>query len=79
MSILEHIGELRSRLLKSCVALVVATTVAFAFLYEPVIQFLLRSYCALPASGTLGRPRRWAAQDAGAHPTGLPARGGRRS
>ena len=54
MSILEHIGELRSRLLKSCVALVVATTVAFAFLYEPVIQFLLRSYCALPASVRIG-------------------------
>jgi sec-independent protein translocase protein TatC len=50
MSILEHIGELRSRLLKSCVALVVATTVAFVLLYEPVMQFLLRSYCALPAS-----------------------------
>jgi sec-independent protein translocase protein TatC len=49
MSILEHIGELRSRLVKSCVALVVATTVAFAVLYDPVIQFLLRSYCELPA------------------------------
>ena len=54
MSILEHIGELRSRLLKSCIALVVATTVAFAFLYEPVIQFLLRSYCSLPASVRIG-------------------------
>ena len=49
MSILEHIGELRSRLVKSCAALVVATTVAFAFLYDPVIRFLLRSYCELPA------------------------------
>ena len=49
MSILEHIGELRSRLVKSCAALVVATAVAFAVLYDPVIQFLLRSYCALPA------------------------------
>jgi sec-independent protein translocase protein TatC len=54
MSILEHIGELRSRLLKSCVALVVATAVAFAFLYEPVIRFLLRSYCALPANVRIG-------------------------
>jgi sec-independent protein translocase protein TatC len=54
MSILEHIGELRGRLLKSCAALVVATLVAFAFLYEPVIQFLLRSYCALPASVRIG-------------------------
>ena len=49
MSILEHIAELRSRLVKSCLALVVTTTVAFAFLYDPVIQFLLRSYCQLPA------------------------------
>jgi sec-independent protein translocase protein TatC len=49
MSILEHIAELRGRLVKSCVALVVTTTVAFAFLYDPVIQFLLRSYCELPA------------------------------
>jgi sec-independent protein translocase protein TatC len=54
MSILEHIGELRGRLLKSCAALVVATTVAFAVLYEPAIQFLLRSYCALPASVRIG-------------------------
>ncbi|HET9292403.1 MAG TPA: hypothetical protein VFQ49_15110, partial [Actinomycetes bacterium] len=29
MSILEHIGELRNRLAKSCAALVVATLVAF--------------------------------------------------
>jgi sec-independent protein translocase protein TatC len=50
MSILEHIGELRNRLAKSCVALVVATVAAFAVLYEPVMQFLLRSYCDLPAS-----------------------------
>jgi sec-independent protein translocase protein TatC len=49
MSILEHIGELRSRLVKSCAALVVTTAVAFAVLYDPVIRFLLRSYCALPA------------------------------
>jgi sec-independent protein translocase protein TatC len=54
MSILEHIGELRSRLLKSCVALLVATVAAFALLYEPVIDFLLRSYCALPASARIG-------------------------
>jgi sec-independent protein translocase protein TatC len=49
MSILEHIAELRSRLVKSCVALVVTTTLAFSVLYDPVIRFLLRSYCQLPA------------------------------
>src|SRR4030095_9456813 len=54
MSILDHIGELRSRLVKSCVALVVTTTVAFAFLYNPVLDFVLRSYCALPASVRIG-------------------------
>ena len=54
MSILEHIGELRSRLVKSCVALVVTTTVAFAFLYNPVLDFVLRSYCALPTSVRIG-------------------------
>jgi sec-independent protein translocase protein TatC len=54
MSILEHIGELRNRLAKSCVALVVATLVAFSLLYEPVIDFLLRSYCALPATARIG-------------------------
>jgi sec-independent protein translocase protein TatC len=54
MSILEHVGELRSRLLKSCVALVVATLVAFALLYEPVIDFLLRSYCAIPPEARIG-------------------------
>ena len=48
MSILEHIGELRSRLVKSCAALVVATIVAFWLLYDPVLSFLLRSYCQLP-------------------------------
>ena len=54
MSILEHIGELRGRLVKSCAALVVATVVAFFFLYEPVLDFVLRSYCQLPASVRIG-------------------------
>jgi sec-independent protein translocase protein TatC len=50
MSILEHVGELRNRLAKSCAALVVGTLVAFSVLYNPVMEFLLRSYCDLPAS-----------------------------
>ena len=54
MSILEHISELRSRLVKSCVALVVTTTLAFSVLYDPVIRFLLRSYCQLPPSSRIG-------------------------
>jgi sec-independent protein translocase protein TatC len=54
MSILEHIGELRNRLAKSCAALVVTTLVAFFLLYEPVLDFVLRSYCDLPASVRIG-------------------------
>jgi sec-independent protein translocase protein TatC len=54
MSILEHIGELRNRLAKSCAALVIATLVAFAVLYEPVLDFVLHSYCQLPASRRVG-------------------------
>ena len=62
MSILEHIGELRNRLAKSCAALVVATLVAFSLLYEPVIDFLLRSYCACrPPPGSAASPRTAAA------------------
>jgi sec-independent protein translocase protein TatC len=54
MSILEHVGELRSRLAKSCAALVVATLVAFSVLYDPVLEFVLRSYCSLPESVRIG-------------------------
>jgi sec-independent protein translocase protein TatC len=54
MSILEHIGELRNRLAKSCAALVITTVVAFAVLYEPVLDFVLRSYCQLPANVRIG-------------------------
>jgi sec-independent protein translocase protein TatC len=54
MSILEHIGELRTRLAKSCAARVVTTVVAFAVLYDPVLDFVLRSYCSLPASVRIG-------------------------
>ena len=54
MSILEHIGELRNRLAKSCAALVITTVVAFAVLYEPVLDFVLHSYCQLPASRRVG-------------------------
>jgi len=54
MSILEHVGELRNRLAKSCAALVVTTLVGFFLLYEPVLDFVLRSYCDLPASVRIG-------------------------
>jgi sec-independent protein translocase protein TatC len=54
MSILEHIGELRNRLAKSCAALVVGTLVAFSVLYDPVLDFVLKSYCSLPESVRIG-------------------------
>src|SRR4029434_8461328 len=62
MSILEHIGELRNRLAKSCAALVVGTLVAFSVLYDPVLDFVLKSYCSLPESvriGTQGAEGGW--------------------
>jgi Sec-independent protein secretion pathway component TatC len=49
MSILEHIGELRSRLVKCAVASVVTTAVAFTPGLRPVLSFVTRSYCDLPA------------------------------
>jgi len=64
MSLLEHIAELRDRLVRCGVALAVATTVSFALLYEPLLHFLTKSYCDLPASyrsGTFGGSCRLAA------------------
>ena len=61
MSILEHVGELRNRLAKSCAALVVTTVVAFSVLYDPVLEFVLRSYCSLPESVRIGTRARAAA------------------
>src|SRR4030095_6371372 len=47
-------GERRSRLAKSCAALVVGPLVAFSVLYDPVLEFVLRSYCSLPESVRIG-------------------------
>jgi sec-independent protein translocase protein TatC len=49
MTLLEHIAELRDRLLRSVLVLLVTTTVAFAVLYEPVLRFVTKSYCDIPA------------------------------
>jgi sec-independent protein translocase protein TatC len=45
MPILEHLAELRSRLVKSMLALVAATTVAWFVLYEPAVRVVTRLYC----------------------------------
>src|SRR5262245_31260490 len=49
MSILEHIAELRDRLVRACIALAITTTLAFTWLYEPLLRFVTHSYCSIPA------------------------------
>jgi sec-independent protein translocase protein TatC len=45
MPILEHLAELRSRLIKSMLALVVATTAAWFLLYNRALALVTRLYC----------------------------------
>lgn len=45
MSIIEHLTELRTRLIISAVAVAVGAVVAFAF-YDQILDFLLDPYCA---------------------------------
>src|SRR6266536_3388078 len=50
MTILEHLTELRDRLLRCVLALfIITTTVAFVVVYEPVLRFVTKSYCTIPA------------------------------
>jgi sec-independent protein translocase protein TatC len=48
MSILEHIAELRDRLVRSVVGLLVATIGTFVWLYNPLLHFVTRAYCHIP-------------------------------
>ena len=48
MTLVEHLTELRARLVKSAIAFVAVTIVAFVF-FEPILGFLQRPYCELPA------------------------------
>ena len=48
MTVIEHLDELRSRLIKSVVAFVVISVAAF-FFFEPILKFLLEPLCELPA------------------------------
>lgn len=48
MTLVEHLVELRARMVKSAVALVIATVAAFVY-FEPILEFLQRPYCELPA------------------------------
>lgn len=47
MTLAEHLAELRSRLLRIVLALLAGTAVGLA-LYERILDFLVRPYCALP-------------------------------
>jgi sec-independent protein translocase protein TatC len=48
MSMLDHLTELRQRLIYSLVAFLLLSVVAFVF-FEPISDFLLRPLCRLPA------------------------------
>lgn len=48
MTLVEHLTELRSRLVKCSLAIVAATIVAYVF-WEPIFEFLKEPYCSLPA------------------------------
>jgi sec-independent protein translocase protein TatC len=47
MTILEHVAELRDRLVKSSVALIVATLISAFVLYDQTFRFITRSYCEI--------------------------------
>lgn len=47
MSVVEHLRELRGRLVVSLLAFVVISAIAFAF-YPPMLRFLLRPLCSVP-------------------------------
>jgi sec-independent protein translocase protein TatC len=49
MTLGEHLGELRRRVIICVIAFVVAATVA-VFAYEPILHFLLRPLCSVDAS-----------------------------
>lgn len=47
MSMMEHLGELRDRLIVSAIAFLVFSVIAF-FLYDPILAFFKRPLCAVP-------------------------------
>jgi sec-independent protein translocase protein TatC len=47
MSVMEHLDELRSRIIKALVAFVVISVIAFIF-YDALLEILVRPYCGLP-------------------------------
>lgn len=49
MPLVEHLRELRNRLIKAVLIVAVGTIVAW-FFYNQILDFLIRPYCALPAN-----------------------------
>src|SRR4030095_4619867 len=47
MTILEHVAELRDRLVKSSVALIVGTLISAFLLYDQKFRSIPRSYCEI--------------------------------
>lgn len=47
MTLMQHLYELRTRLFKAAIALVIAGVLAFVF-FQPIFGFLIHPYCSLP-------------------------------
>ena len=54
MTLMEHIRELRNRLIKAILAVVVGTAVGFAF-FDPIWNFLKQPYCRLPQAHQINK------------------------
>ncbi len=48
MSLVDHLFELRGRVVKSLLAIAVAFAVIFFFAYDPIFDIVLKPYCDLP-------------------------------
>ncbi len=49
MTLFEHLTELRTRLFKASLSLVIAFSLMVSVLYDPIFRILTRPYCNLPA------------------------------
>lgn len=54
MPLMDHLRELRSRLIKAILSIVAGTVLGFVF-FEPIWNFLKTPYCRLPQSQQLNR------------------------
>lgn len=55
MTLMEHLTELRNRIIKSVLAIAVATVVAF-FLYPTITEWLTEPYCQVVKADEVGNP-----------------------